>query len=353
MSKLKLKELWSVIRVFQRVYLYPRPLFNTLTIFVTRDCDRCDRGNKCPYCFTSTNKSRKELGLSEIQAVIDKAKKLGIRIVGIYGGEPTRKDYTADIIRYANKAGMLTIIYTDGSFNGISVEEIKNAGINVVSIAIDSISNRRLKNYEEVKQTIKKLMGYGVRIMLNCCIIKENCNEIPAILELATNLRVPITIHLGTDAILDGGISCEMDSCFKKGNPNDIEQIKKIATFLADETRINKSLINKRQYFLLWIDFIEGKELNWTCKPGLCIDSDGSILLCESATQPLTNEDGQILRYPDITINSADSAKIIKKQIQKLAQECTPRCLSCVHMLEYYSNMWQFIKIIRVFLGYV
>lgn len=337
--KSKLLRKSKVLWLYLLSCLCQRP-FNTGAIFLTRGCDR-----SCPYCYTAPT-VKKELELPEIKAIIDKFKELGIWYLALYGGEPTLRADLADIISYARRQGMFVILHTNGSFKNVSVSEVVAAGIDVVDIAIDSIAKPNLKNYEMVKQTIKELMGYGVRVKLNFCIIKENIGEVTAIIELVKHLRVPISIHLGEQAILATDIPYDANICFGQ---NDVKKVEETSKLLAEQARKNILMMHLPEYFENWLKYMRGEKLEWKCKAesSLCVDSDGTILLCQSATFPLKVGD-EVLYYNNINKNNI---ALIKQEMRRLVQQCNPRCLSCANMLQYYleKTPWRFLRIVLSF----
>lgn len=337
--KSKLLRKSEVLKLYLHSRLCQHP-FNFGLIFVTRRCNR-----NCSYCFTAPT-VKKELELPEIKAIIDKFKELGIWYLALYGGESTLRADLADIISYARSQKMLVILHTNGSFKNVRVSEVVAAGIDVVDIAIDSIAKPNLKNYEMVKQTIKELMGYEIGVKLNFCIIRENSDEITAVIELAERLRVPISIHLGEQAVLPTDIPYDANTCFGQ---NDIKKVEKISKLLAEKAKKSILIMHPPEYFETWPRFMRGEKLEWKCKAdsSLCVDSDGAILLCQSATFPL-KIDGEILHHSDV---NRDNIALIKQETRRLVQQCNPHCLSCANMLQYYllRNPWRFLKVISSF----
>lgn len=340
LKKLKFLKLYGLSRLHS-------PLLNMGTIFVTRRCDR-----NCDYCYTKRDyDAKQELSTQESREVIDKFKELGVWYLAFSGGEPTLRSNLADSIRYANNKGMFTIVHTNGSFKNVGIDDVVNAGIDIIDIAIDSISNKKYKNYSEVKETLGKLVyEYNVGVKLNFCILKENSNEIDKILGLTENYKIPISIHLGEFSPLPTDINYDSTSFFKRGDKDDIKEVEKISKLLTERARKSKFIINPLEYFENWPRFIKGENLGWECKAGkssLCVDYNGIILQCVSARYPV-EINNRALHYKDL---NRDNINLVKQKIQESTQQCKPSCLSCAYMLENYSmmNIPRILKIVHSF----
>lgn len=330
MSKIKSK--FKFLWLYTSYRINPPPL-SMGTMLITRRCNK-----NCDYCPTSKdNNTKKELNLKETKEVIDKFKELGVWYLAFSGGEPTLRNDLPDIVRYANNKRMFTIVHTNGSFKNISIDDLVNAGIDIVDVAIDSMSNPRFKNHEEVKETLERLVyKKDVRVKLNYCILKENYDETNNILGLTEHYRIPISIHLGQHLPLFTNINYGSTQFFKRGDGDDIGKVEEISKSLAEQARKNKFIINPPEYFKAWPKFMKGEELEWECKAGetsLCIDYNGAVLQCVNTEFPV-EINGQDLRYRDL---NRDNINLIKQKVQESTLQCRPQCLSCIYMLEYYS----------------
>ncbi|MDD5192051.1 MAG: radical SAM protein [Candidatus Nanoarchaeia archaeon] len=316
MSRLKSKSKFLKLYFLSRFFSHPT--LNMGTIFVTRRCDR-----NCIYCYTKKNvDANQELSTQESKEVIDKFNEFGVWYLAFYGGEPTLRSDLADNIRYANNKGMFTIVHTNGSFKNIGIDEVVNAGIDVVDIAIDSITNPALKNYSEVKEKLERLIRTDVGVKLNHCITKENCDETTKILWLTEHYKIPISIHLGESSPLPTNINYDSTPFFKRGDKDDIQEVEKISRFLADRSRKSKLIINPPEYFEVWSRFIRGENLKWECKAGkssLCIDYNGVVLSCVSASSPI-NLDGNALYYKDLNKSNINN---VKQKIKESTLQCS------------------------------
>jgi MoaA/NifB/PqqE/SkfB family radical SAM enzyme len=313
------------------------------TLFATRRCDK-----KCVYCFTKTTYDpAEELGLSESKGVIDMFRGFGAWYFAIYGGEPTLREDLPEIVKYARDKGMFNVLHTNGSFVNTDVDDVMNAGADIVALAIDSISNPKFKNYEEISGNFEKMVKHDATVIINHCIVKENSHEIGDMLRLVEYYKVPIIIHLGELPALPTNGAYDKEAFFVRGNDSDIHQVEEISAMLAERARKSTLIINSPEFFDDWPDFMKGKELGWKCRAGensLCVDYDGTILPCVSATYPV-ELDGQALHYNDLDRSNLGSAK---SRIKGLTEHCKSDCLSTIYMLEYHNmrNPLRLMKLI-------
>jgi len=91
----------------------------------------------CEFCFSDWRKPSKELNTSESKKGIDQLVALGLEAINFTGGEPLLRKDIAEIISYAKKSGLTTILTT----NGILLEEkIKSlcSSLDYIGLPLDS-----------------------------------------------------------------------------------------------------------------------------------------------------------------------------------------------------------------------
>ncbi|HOZ47302.1 MAG TPA: radical SAM protein [Candidatus Hydrogenedentes bacterium] len=80
-----------------------------------------------------------ELTRDEWYAVVNSAKRLGVFLISITGGEPLLRDDVYDIIRYGRDRGIGVHICTNGALlTDERVERLVSSGVNTVSISVES-----------------------------------------------------------------------------------------------------------------------------------------------------------------------------------------------------------------------
>ena len=124
----------------------------------------------CSKCYREDNKSFDSIDLGMRLDVISQARELGARVLCIPGeGEPlTNRDLTMQLIYHANAVGLISILYTNGSFlNQDTINELFNKDVTLIT-SLDSLSpetyleltgfrgfERVMRNLENVRETYK------------------------------------------------------------------------------------------------------------------------------------------------------------------------------------------------------
>ncbi|MDI6603232.1 MAG: radical SAM protein [Patescibacteria group bacterium] len=138
---------------------------------------RCNA--RCLYCFVGPeiNKKirQKPLTLSEYKNIIKQAKNLGAKTICFAGvGEPTLDKNLKPLVKYINKLGLITVIYTNGLFK----KELGNFFLkNNVSliIKIDSLNKKHFEKLVGLPfNTYKENLYYLAKIFKKNIERKEN-----------------------------------------------------------------------------------------------------------------------------------------------------------------------------------
>lgn len=137
-----------------------------------------------------------ELSTEEAMHFIDEIAKMGDPILILTGGEPLVREDVYDIARYGTDKGLRIALATNGTLlNDDVVKKLKDAGVQRVSISIDGSTEKTHDEFRGVpgafKSTIRGieyLKNGGLEFQINTTITKRNLNEIPDILELATEI---------------------------------------------------------------------------------------------------------------------------------------------------------------------
>lgn len=103
-----------------------------LTYFCQCNCTHCGMGNY-------PKDKKEELGKTEIIEIIKGFSRRKIRTIHFFGGEPLLRNDIFDLINYAHKRGFITKIETNGFLlNREVVKKLKNSGLNLIGVSIDS-----------------------------------------------------------------------------------------------------------------------------------------------------------------------------------------------------------------------
>jgi len=165
----------------------------------------CDQWKTDPSLFA------KELTTKEWFSFVDSACRLHSAVIIITGGEPFLRSDIFDIINYIHKKEMHSHLCSNGTLlNENMILEIKNAGLDSISISLDSyipeIHNnlRGVNCFDQVIENIKLLRCKikDIMIGINYVITKKNFLDMNKIIPFAEELGVnqikfdPIHTHL-------------------------------------------------------------------------------------------------------------------------------------------------------------
>lgn len=101
--------------------------------------------NRCKWCYAAPlDFSSQEMSLEKAKKVLDLLKKLGVKVVGFIGGEPTLYTELFPLVKYAKKEGFDITLYTNGRklADESFLNELIEAGVNQINISIQSIKSK-------------------------------------------------------------------------------------------------------------------------------------------------------------------------------------------------------------------
>lgn len=165
---------------------------------VTRGCNL-----RCLHCHVSAREPLPdELTLPEAIHAVDEMKVLGTQALVISGGEPLlRKDFVLQLAEYCTGAGIIPAVLTNGLLLTPEVAvELKDAGVKVVGIPIDSVfpekhdELRNLKGtFKKAVEAIKTCIELDLEVVVTTMALKDTVAEMPA--------RVNFLERLGVDQV--------------------------------------------------------------------------------------------------------------------------------------------------------
>jgi len=150
----------------------------------------------CRHCFTASGKrSRNEMTTAECRRVIDAMAAIGVSTIGWTGGEPLLRTDLEDLIDYARQKRIRSSITT----NGILLDReravrLTEAGNRAIQISIDGSSperNRLMRGateeeYHTILEAIRTCKRLDIRVILATVLCRENLDDGPAMIKLAT-----------------------------------------------------------------------------------------------------------------------------------------------------------------------
>ncbi len=173
------------------------PLF--LYLEITRKCNlRCRFCNIWMVGDRDPGLLKQELSTEEILCIIRDAKRMGVRLVDIDGGEPLLRDDVYEIIREISRLGMSPLLVTNGTLVTKKVAaRLVDSGLRAVMVSLDAPEPGRHDRMRGVKgafgravkgiSNLKEAGSGRMRIGINSLVTTENM-ELVEMARVARNL---------------------------------------------------------------------------------------------------------------------------------------------------------------------
>jgi len=250
---------------------------------------RCN--NNCIHCYNN-RRSSEELSTDEWKRVLDILWDLGIPHIVFTGGEPTLRDDLVDLIRHAENNGQITGLNTNGRklANPKYVEDLINAGLDHIQITIESYRKethefitRAKGSYDETLQGIKNALEYGIYLVTNTTIMRENVNEIIPTIEFLRDLGVK---HIAANSIIRSGRGLTAHAVDYDELIKILEKAHELAILGGFEFRWYTPTpyckLNPMELGL-------GIKSCTACRLNMAIEPNGDVIPCQSYYSPLGN----------------------------------------------------------------
>lgn len=145
----------------------------------------------CEYCFAKYSKDgscSQLLSLSQYFRIIDKIFKEGFSKISFAGGEPLLHPFLFELIRYAKKQNLTTMLVTNGALLTPGFLKKSSLFLDWVSISVDSLSQKVNAEIGRVyqgvgmtaelyRQKVKLIKKAGIRLKINTVVSSLNYNE--------------------------------------------------------------------------------------------------------------------------------------------------------------------------------
>lgn len=139
----------------------------------------------CVHCSIDQMKSRKVLKTDEAKAVLDDLVAIGCTKVAFFGGEPTVRKDTPDLVAYANSIGLHTSLDTAGiKVDAAYARRLRDAGIHNVNVSLDhddAATHDDLRRYpgafDAARIAVENLRAEGVEVIIGAYATKEKIHD--------------------------------------------------------------------------------------------------------------------------------------------------------------------------------
>jgi radical SAM protein with 4Fe4S-binding SPASM domain len=189
-EKSQLNKRDQVHRFVDKTGFHPVVVWN-----ITQSCNL-----ECAHCYYSAvlGKDPETLSIETIFKIVDDFAKAKVPVVLLSGGEPLLRKDLLEIALYISSKGINPVLSTNGTLIK-SVEqarEVKEHGINYVGISIDGLEERhdlqrrKKGSFDRTVHGIKYSIEAGLRISMRFTVTAANIDDLPEVLDLASELKV-------------------------------------------------------------------------------------------------------------------------------------------------------------------
>jgi len=293
---------------------------------------RCN--NDCAHCYNDRPRDFRELSTQDWKIVLDRLWQQAIPHVVFTGGEPTLRSDLPELIAYAQANGQITGLNTNGRrlSDPAYVAELVKAGLDHVQITVEShlahIHDAMVLTRGAWKQTIagvQNALDTPLYVMTNTTMLRQNSPHLAGTLDYLANLGVPTIglnalIYSGKGATVGTGL-CEVE----------LPALLELARQKTDQYQQKLIWYTPTQYCHFDPMQLElGVKGCTAALYNMCIESDGSVLPCQSYYHPV----GNILRDSwdsiwnhDLSISLRERRYVVEKcRDCALLAECGGGC---------------------------
>lgn len=252
---------------------------------------RCN--NDCAHCYNARARNFPELDTDQWKVVLDKLWNLGVPHIVFTGGEATLRNDLPELIKHAESNGQITGLNTNARrlMDMDYVNQLVDAGLDHVQITVEScvpeIHDEMMRARGAFKQTIaglKNALASKLYVMTNTTMLQTNVHTIPDTLDFLADIGVPT---IGLNALIYSGQGLTVGTGLRE---SELQPVLDIATRKTAE----------HGQKLIWYTPTQYCEFDPTahnlgvkgCTAALysmCIESNGSVLPCQSYYHPLGN----------------------------------------------------------------
>lgn len=283
------------------------------------DCD-----NDCGHCYLPKDRHPAELNTDQWRQVISKIWGIGIPHVCFTGGEATLRKDLVDLIAFAEEAGLVTGLLTNGrnlKDNGL-VKKMVEAGLDHFQITLEShdaaIHDQMVGApgaWQETVQGIRNAVATPVYTITNTTLTRLNADKMEATMELVKSLGVAA---MACNGLIYSGQGATCGIGFRE---EELQPLMERIREKARELEMRLIWYTPTQYCQLDPVALElGVKSCTAAKYNMCLEPDGSVIPCQSYFASL----GNILADPWGKIWNAKPAVDLRKKayLQEKCKEC-------------------------------
>ncbi len=153
---------------------------------------------RCRYCVGSYFHDRHILTLPQIQGMLDGLYRLGVRMLGLAGGEPLLHPDIDQVITYAHHLGFNVALNTNGTLVPKHLEALKQ--LDVLTVSLDAATADINDHYrgpyafDHAIRALDTARAAGIPLQINTVLTDRNVTHLKPLLELAERYEAPVSI---------------------------------------------------------------------------------------------------------------------------------------------------------------
>jgi radical SAM protein with 4Fe4S-binding SPASM domain len=252
---------------------------------------RCN--NDCAHCYNARERNFPELHTENWKHILDQLWALGVPHIVFTGGEATLRNDLPELIAHAESNGQITGLNTNARrlADLKYVQKLVDAGLDHVQVTVEScdeqIHDEMMRAKGAFKQTIqglKNVLDTRLYVMTNTTMLRTNVHKIPDTLDFLAEIGVPT---IGLNALIYSGQGLTVGTGLHE---RELQPILDMA--VQKTTEHNQRLIWYTPTQYCNFDPTQSNLGVKGCTASLysmCIESDGSVLPCQSYYHPLGN----------------------------------------------------------------
>ncbi|HLA98936.1 MAG TPA: radical SAM protein [Anaerolineales bacterium] len=252
---------------------------------------RCN--NDCAHCYNDRPRNFAELSTAQWKGILDKLWHLGIPHIVFTGGEPTLRLDLPELIAHAEANGQITGLNTNGRRlnDPAYVSELVSAGLDHIQITVEShdpqIHDAMVMTRGAWVQTIagvRNALDTPLYVMTNTTMLRHNSPHLAETLDFLAALGVPT---IGLNALIYSGRGSTVGTGLNEAELPALLELAREKTDFYQQRLIWYTPTQYCHFDPMQLEL--GVKGCTAALYNMCIESDGSVIPCQSYYQPLGN----------------------------------------------------------------
>jgi len=156
---------------------------------------RCNK--RCNYC-NITESTVPEMTTEQIKQMIDEFHAAGMMKFSINGGEPLLRDDIGEIIDYAHKKKIITIIVTNGELLKYRIKELSN--VDMITFSFDGDketqdANRGKGTFEKTVEAIDLARAYNMNVFAQSVLTANSVGKMKYVADFCKDRKIKLNVQ--------------------------------------------------------------------------------------------------------------------------------------------------------------